>query len=285
MIMYVNGAFVTEKEAKVSAFDHGYMYGLGLFETFRVYHGHPFLLDDHFQRLQQGLKMLNIEWTMTKEDMHQVIVQLIQDNHLQKQDAYIRWNVSAGDEGIGLYTGVYRQPTTIAYIKPLPPKMSTEKRCVLLKTRRNAPETWPRLKSHHYLNNVIAKREIGTDPTVEGIFLTDDEYLAEGVVSNLFWVKEGVVYTPTVKTGILDGITRQLVIALLLREGFEVKEGFYRDENLLTADEAFMTNSIQEVVELTSINEVRIEGAPLVCQRLQELYKQLCRTLWTKNDV
>jgi 4-amino-4-deoxychorismate lyase len=285
MIVYVNGELMLEEEAKVSAFDHGYMYGVGLFETFRVYNGHPFLLDDHFRRLKEGLTTLGIEWDMNTQEVRKVLDDLIEANDLREMDAYVRWNVSAGDKGLGLYTGHYEKPTTIVYIKSLPQKMKVEKQGVILKTRRNTPETKVRLKSHHYLNNLLAKREIGPDPSIEGLFLTEGGHLAEGIVSNLFWVKKRVVYTPSIKTGILNGITRQFVIRLLQKEGYEVEEGFYLEKDLYEADEAFVTNSIQEVVPLTSIQSHLYKSSPPVTKKLQQLYQEQCRELLSRSEL
>ncbi|ERN53552.1 aminodeoxychorismate lyase [Alkalihalophilus marmarensis] len=285
MMMYVDGELVSGEQAKVSVFDHGYMYGLGLFETFRVYNGHPFLLDDHFRRLQEGLHMLGIEWEMNRKDMSRVIDQLINANQYQDQDVYVRWNVSAGDKGLGLYTGQYTEPVTVVYTKSLPEQMGREKQGVILKTRRNTPETKVRLKSHHYLNNIMAKREIGSDPSVEGIFLTEDGYLAEGIVSNLFWVKNGIVYTPSIETGILNGITRQFVIKMLKDSGYIVNAGKYPKEELYEADEVFVTNSIQEVVSLTSIDRHTYDSKQTITRELQQRYKLYSKKLWSKIEL
>ncbi|MFV8829756.1 aminodeoxychorismate lyase [Alkalihalobacterium sp. APHAB7] len=252
MYIYVNGEIVTPEDAKISAFDHGFMYGLGVFETFRIYEGHPFLVDDHFHRLHQSLNQLSIAWNWTKEDVMMVLRELLEKNKLT--NAYVRWNVSAGAGSLGLQVDPYEKPSTIVYVKPLPEKMSVTKRGVILKTKRNTPEGNERLKSHHYLNNIIGKREIGSDANVEGIFLTHDDYLAEGIVSNLFWLKNNVVYTPAVETGILNGVTRQFILTLLDELGYEYKEGFYKSNDLLEADEAFVTNSIQEIVSLEDVD-------------------------------
>jgi len=119
------------------------------------------------------------------------------------------------------------------------------------------------LKSHHFLNNIEGKREAGPDPAVEGIFLTEDGFLAEGVVSNLFFVKGGKVFTPALETGILRGITRDFVLSLLEKHHIPYEEGFYRTEDLKLADEAFVTNSIQEIVSLSHIDEVLFSSQSL----------------------
>jgi 4-amino-4-deoxychorismate lyase len=284
MFVYVNGKIVKKEEARISPFDHGFMYGLGLFETFRVYDGHPFLLDDHLERLNEGLRMLNIHLTLTREQVVHVIHELLKAN--QWRNAYVRFNVSAGVGDVGLQTDAYTNPTIIVYMKDLPRSASLEKVCKILNTRRNSPEGEIRLKSHHYLNNILGKREIGQDPQIEGIFLTRDGFVAEGIVSNVFWVKQNTVYTPSIETGILNGITRQFVLKMLSSLGIPYKEGFYSLEELQTADEIFLTNSIQEIVPVRQLEGRMypgIEGA--LTSILKDKYKQLTHVLWTRYEL
>ncbi|WP_246946058.1 aminodeoxychorismate lyase [Bacillus pinisoli] len=278
MYIYINGRIIKEEEAQISIFDHGFMYGLGLFETFRVYQGHSFLFFDHMSRLRKSLNELDIKWDLTNEELLQIVQELLAQNKLQ--DAYIRLNVSAGPSSLGLPMEAYTSPTTIIYIKPIP-KMVSEKEGVFLETIRNTPEGKYRLKSHHYLNNILGKKEIGQAPTKEGIFFTKEGNLAEGIVSNLFWVKDGVVYTPHIDTGILNGITRQFVLRLLDKNGIRYEEGFYKKEQIMNSDEVFVTNSIQEITPLTFI-----DGQPFLkntmtkqLQRLYQHYKPLLLTM------
>ncbi|MET3508521.1 aminodeoxychorismate lyase [Halalkalibacter oceani] len=283
MFIYLNGKIVDQAEANISAFDHGYMYGLGLFETFRVDGGHPFLLDDHFLRLHAGLQTLAIEWRMEREEALTILSNLLRANQLK--NAYVRWNVSAGPAEIGLPTGRYEQPTVIVYMKPLPPVKAQLKDAVLLQIRRNTPEGEVRLKSHHYLNNVLAKRELGDSPDQEGIFLTEEGLVAEGVVSNVFWIKKGVVYTPALQTGILDGITRQFVLALLEQWRIPVEVGCYKAEALLEADAAFVTNSIQEVVPLRSCGQQTYQTDLPLIRKLSDAFQHYRQRLWSRDEL
>ncbi|MGM9986983.1 MAG: aminodeoxychorismate lyase [Bacillaceae bacterium] len=253
MFIYLNGEYVEGDKAVISPYDHGYLYGLGIFETFRIYDGHPFLLDDHLERLHEGLQQLNIDVTISKEKVTEIINTLLYKNDLK--DAYIRLNVSAGIGEIGLQTMPYCEPNVICFIKPLPPKLErVYKQAMILKIPRNTPEGNIRLKSHHYLNNVLAKREIDNNGNVEGIFLTADGFVAEGIVSNVFFVKESIVYTPCLETGILNGITRKYVLDLCKENDIQIKEGYYTKEMLLDSDEVFVTNSIQEIVSIDEID-------------------------------
>jgi 4-amino-4-deoxychorismate lyase len=286
MFIYLNGKLVPKEEALISAYDHGYLYGVGLFETFRVYDGHIFLLEDHLQRLNEGLSSLLIEKCFTKQEVEKAISLLLEAN--EYQNAYIRLNVSAGWGELGLTVDPYVEPTIIIYAKPLPPPGSeiSEKKIQLLKLTRNTPEGEFRLKSHHFLNNILAKREIGNRLDVEGIFLTAEGDLAEGVVSNLFWVKDGSVFTPTIKTGILNGITRQFVIQLVRQKGMRVVEGLFKPEVLKDADEIFITNSIQEVVGINQWNKQVYPGKEgNLTGYLYERYRHYCSRLCSRNEL
>lgn len=259
MYLYLNGEIVHASEAVISPFDHGYLYGLGVFETFRTYEGHPFLLKDHLKRLSHGLKELNIAADLDEEKIRNAITALLNKNGLK--DAYCRFNISGGAGEIGLQTTPYEDATVILFQKELPPSLPLkEKEGVLLQLRRNTPETGERLKSHHYLNNMAAKREIGPSPQQEGIFLTKDGHLCEGITSNLFWVKDEELYTPAVETGLLNGITRQFILALAERMQFQVWEGLFELEGLLGADEVFFTNSVQEIIPVNRIDSMSLPG-------------------------
>lgn len=283
MYVYLNGEVIRKEEAVISPFDHGFLYGMGLFETFRVYNGHPFLLDDHLERLNHSLKLLNIEAQYSREQILTALRQLLKKNNLA--NGYIRLNVSAGIGEIGLQTKPYEEPNLIIFSKPLT-AMNKEKKAVILNLKRNTPEGQERLKSHHYLNNILAKREIGDAIDSEGIFLTEEGFLAEGVVSNLFWIKGNVLFTPAIETGILNGITRQFVMKLASKQGMTIKEGFFPIESAKEAEEVFVTNSVQEIVPIASFNgksKPGISGEKV--NELQRQYKYVCESLWSRLEL
>ncbi|OLN23665.1 4-amino-4-deoxychorismate lyase [Domibacillus antri] len=259
MYTYVNGAVIRNEEVCISPFDHGFLYGIGVFETFRTYDGKPFLLDEHVSRLNNSLRELNIAFELTREEAERIIALLQEANGWE--NAYIRLNVSAGEGEIGLQTKPYTKPNIIAFQKGLGPAGPlTTKRGIWLHTRRNSPEGSTRLKSHHYLNNVFGKRETGDDVGMEGLFLTESGYVAEGVVSNIFWTKNNTLYTPALETGILDGVTRQFVMKLVRTLSMDVEEGLYVPEEVESADEVFVTNSIQEIVPLSALGNTPLPG-------------------------
>jgi 4-amino-4-deoxychorismate lyase len=280
----LNGDIVAKGEAKISPFDHGYMYGLGVFETFRIYEKHPFLFLDHIERLQEGLSELNIDVVIDSQKILDDVERLLNANELSS--AYVRLNFSAGVGEIGLQVEPYHNPTYIIYMKPLEHEVQfPEKEAIILTTKRNSPEGKERLKSHHYLNNILGKREIGDDSNKEGLFLNEEGFFTEGIVSNLFWIKNGILYTPSVDTGILNGITRQFVLKLAESIGVDTEVGYYHNE-VLYSDEAFITNSIQEIVPLKTIEGKTFPGAEgPITKKLMGKYRSLTRTLWTKADL
>ncbi|MFP7288568.1 4-amino-4-deoxychorismate lyase [Shouchella clausii] len=261
MFLSINGAVVAKEQAAISAFDHGFLYGIGLFETFAADKNGVFLLEAHIERLLKGLESVGIAYSLTKERALETIYTLLEANQLE--EGYVRWNVSAGMREIGLFSDRYEAPTEIVYMKPLP-KKPLRKEAVVLHTVRNTPEGGVRLKSHHYLNNVLAKQELKQSPHAEGIFLTKEGYVAEGIVSNLFWIKGDVVFTPSLETGILGGVTRSFVIKQLQSVGHEVRVGLFKAEALHKADALFLTNSIQGVVPVTKLDGRELEIGSLV---------------------
>lgn len=274
MIIYLNGQFIEEKEASLSPFDHGFLYGIGVFETFRLYEGRPFLIEWHLERLERAAKDLQIKHRITKEELTDMLDNLLRLNHIEDGNARVRLNISAGISTKDFSAQTYENPTVLCFVNPLNPEnLPVQKEGKVLTIRRNTPEGQYRLKSHHYLNNMYAKQELGNDPRYEGIFLTEDGAVAEGIISNIFWSKGKCIYTPSLDTGILDGVTRRFVIEKMEKLGAEVKTGRFRLESLLTADEAWMTNSVLEIVPFSKIEEAAFPGVSgEMTGFLQELY-------------
>lgn len=272
MYIYINGKVLPMEEAVISPYDHGFMYGLGAFETFRTYNGFPYLIDEHMKRLHEALNELNINAVINTEHVIETVQTLLQKNKLD--DAYFRLNVSAGNGDIGLQTDPYENPVMILFTKPLPQSMALAKELVMLKTVRNTPEGEQRLKSHHYLNSILGKREL-TDPVrQEGVFLTEQGFISEGTVSNLFWYKDGTMFTPGLSTGILNGITRKWVLNASEKLNIPFETGNYKINELHDADEVFLTNSIQELVPVNRFEQKHFLGANgQLFQKLKAKYK------------
>jgi 4-amino-4-deoxychorismate lyase len=292
--IYVNGNIIEEEQAVVSVYDHGFLYGMGLFETFRTYNGKPFLLDEHVRRMASGCDQLGILYRAEPGEWRRILSRLLEVNGLR--DAYIRFTVTAGSDALGLPGDSYAKPNVVVYIKALPPRSEElyrdGKPLQLLQLKRNTPEGTGRLKSLHYMNNVLAKRELLQYPwagQAEGLFTDIQGHLAEGIVSNLFFFTEERLCTPSLNTGILPGITRAYVMRLAEQTGINTEEGLYTWDDLLAAEEVFITNSIQEIVPVSSL--IDREGLETVvgCGRervqtnkLMQLYRQ--QTQLTANE-
>lgn len=258
MQIAMNGALCASETAVISVYDHGFLYGIGLFETFRTYNGKPFLLKEHLHRLQAGCEELAIAYKPDEERLTALVRQLLEGNGLE--DGYFRLSVSAGRDVLGLPGDQYREPSEILYVKELtaldPAAWEKGRALQLLNTRRNTPESEERLKSFHYMNSILGKRELSRYPWAagaEGLLLDDCGFVSEGTVSNIFFVQEGVLHTPAPETCLLPGITRGWVIRAAMELGMPVEEGFYPWEALLEAEEIFMTSSIQELVPVTRL--------------------------------
>ncbi|WP_027415792.1 aminodeoxychorismate lyase [Aneurinibacillus terranovensis] len=290
MKIYLDGRILNAAEAVISPFDHGFLYGLGLFETMRSYGGKPALFTEHYKRLTAAAEEIGIAVTMSEAELTSAVLRTLAANDLT--DAYIRLNLTAGQADLGPTSDIYETPGWLIFARPLPAfsvqLYQTGKILQVLNTRRNSPEGSWRFKSHHYMNNRLAKREIGSNPLVEGLFLTNEDFIAEGIVSNVFFVNDGVLYTPSLAAGILPGTRRAFVMELAYKQGWKVEEGLYRIEDIIRADEVFITNAIQEIVPIHTIRDVT-DGHPVndyvvgkgtigpVTARLLALYRERLR--------
>lgn len=270
----MNGEYKRAEDLMVSPFDHGFLYGIGFFETFRTYDGYVFLYKEHMTRLKKALHEYNIHFPYKDKELLEVIRNL--DEAAGGTDGYFRLNVSAGMHDIGLAPTHYESPNVILFRKELVvPKAGTSKKGVWLETTRNEPESIVRHKSHHFLNNVGGRLEIPSLKEWEGLFLTKDGAVAEGITSNVFWVKERCIYTPAIETGILPGTTRAFLIRLAKKIGFKVEEGFYPKEAVELAEEVFVTNAVQELIPLREISGHFLLGSEgPVYQKLHKAYQQ-----------
>lgn len=256
MDAWKDGKLYQAANLTISPYDHGFLYGLGFFETFRTYNGKVFLWEAHWKRLSDALKDFRIAMPYDQDAILEAVDALTKAN--MEEDGYFRLNISAGVHDIGLQPRNYEQPTVILFRKPLAiSQRGVEKTAIWLNTPRNSPESQTRHKSHHYANNVQARFEVESLGSVEGIFFTSNGFIAEGITSNVFWVKDDIVYTPSLETGILAGVTRDWIIK---HASTKVEEGLYRKEDLETADEVFITNAVQELVPISRIGEKNFLG-------------------------
>ena len=217
LLIYLNGEFVPEEEAKVSVFDHGYLYGDGVFEGIRAYGGRVFRLKQHIDRLYDSAKAINLEIPYTRDEMGKVVCETCRRNNLS--DAYIRLVISRGKGDLGLDPRKCGTPTVVCIASSIalyPQELyETGLDVITVPTRRNIAEgVNPRIKSLNYLNNIMAKMEANRVGAGEGLMLNCDGYVAEATGDNVFIVREGALLTPPPHIGILEGITRGTVIEL-----------------------------------------------------------------------
>ncbi|MFY9856444.1 MAG: aminotransferase class IV [Exiguobacterium chiriqhucha] len=244
MWLWHNGELRGSSEVTIPVEDHGFLYGMGLFETFRTFNGIPFLFDLHWERLEKSLAELWIDLPYTKQEMEQAIQDVVRQNGTP--NLYVRLNVSAGVAPLGLYDGRYTRPNVTLLVKPLPESFQpTEKRLEAIPFPRSRPEAAFRLKSHHYMNNILGKRML-VDREAEGLFADDSGHVVEGLVSNIFWVEADQLWTTPLATGPLAGVTRRWVM-----DTFDVKERDVTFAELTQADEIWLTNSVQQIAPVT----------------------------------
>lgn len=266
LIIYLNGEFVPEEEAKISVFDHGFLYGDGVFEGIRAYHNRVFRLGEHIDRLYDSAKAINLNIPLSKEEMTEVVLETCRRNNLR--EAYIRLVVSRGRGDLGLDPRKCPQPTivNIASSISLYPEELYEKGLdvITVPTRRNIAEgVNPRIKSLNYLNNILAKIEANIAGVPEAIMLTQEGYVAECTGDNIFIAKKGVIKTPSLHLGMLEGVTRNAVIELAEKRGIKVMECVLTRYDLFTADECWLTGTAAELIPVVKIDDRVIgDGKP-----------------------
>ncbi|MDW7652147.1 MAG: branched-chain-amino-acid transaminase, partial [Bacillota bacterium] len=226
-IIYVNGSFIPEEEAKISVFDHGFLYGDGVFEGIRAYRGRVFKFDEHLARLYESAKSIMLDIPEPYEVMKEATLETIRKNGLE--DAYIRIVVSRGTGDLGLDPRKCPKATTVIIASSIvlfPPELYEKGLSVItVATRRNVPDALdPQIKSLNYLNNILVKIEANRAGVLEAIMLNAQGYVAEGTGDNIFIVKKGRIFTPPTYVGALNGITRQVIIDLAEEEGYTLAE-------------------------------------------------------------
>ncbi len=265
LLIYINGEFVPKDEAKISVFDHGFLYGDGVFEGIRAYNGKVFRLYEHLDRLYDCAKVIDLEIPLTKEEFAQAILETLRVNKLK--DAYIRPIVTRGIGDLGLDPRKCERPNVIIIAQPWDRLYGNlyEKglKAVTVAVRRNAIDSLPpNIKSLNYLNNILAKIEANAKGGDEAIFLDHNGYISEGSGDNIFIVKKKVVYTPPTINN-LKGITREVVIEILEEESIPFKETHLSLFDLYSADEVFVTGTAAEIAPVTVIDGRKIgNGKP-----------------------
>jgi len=279
--IFIDGEFVRKEDAKISVYDHGFLYGDGVFEGIRVYGGNIFRLEQHLKRLYNSAKAIMLEIPYTSEEITAIIVQAIQRNGFK--DAYIRVVVSRGKGDLGLDPYNCSNPSVIVIVEKLAiyPKELYESglEIVSVGSRRNAPDVLsPKLKSLNYLNNILVKIEAHLSGASEALMMNSQGYIAECTADNIFIVKGNRVITPPGYIGALEGITREAIMEMADSLGYEVKEEPFTRHDVYVADEVFLTGTAAEVIAVVKVDGRQIgDGTPGETTKalLEEFRKQV----------
>jgi branched-chain amino acid aminotransferase len=281
--IFLGGQFVKKEDAVISVYDHGFLYGDGVFEGIRVYSGNVFRLDAHLKRLYESAQSIMLQIPYTQEEMTQLIVETIRKNQLES--AYIRVVVSRGKGNLGLDPSSCLNPNVIIIAEELAmfPKEFYEHgiKIASVASRRNRPDVLsPQVKSLNYLNNILVKLEANQAGVQEALMLNDQGYVTEGSADNIFIVKNGIVYTPPVYLGALEGITRNAILDVARAQGFEVRETPFTRHDVYVADEVFLTGTAVEVIAVVEVDgRIIKDGKPgNVTNQLLEEFRRIVTT-------
>jgi branched-chain amino acid aminotransferase len=264
--IYIDGEFYPKSQAKISVYDHGFLYGDGVFEGIREYNGVVFKLKEHVDRLYHSAHAIMLQIPLTKEEMVKAVVETLRKNKMK--DAYIRLIVSRGIGDLGLDPRKCPKPTIIIITDTINIKAGNAKETGITTmfswVRRNPVDaTTHEIKSLNYLNSILAKIEANACGVDEALCLESNGYIAEGVGENVFIVKNGEILTPPTSTGALAGITADVVVELAAKLGLKLTVTNLTPFMLFTSDEAFFTGTAMEMVPIREVNKRPIgDGKP-----------------------
>jgi branched-chain amino acid aminotransferase len=273
--VFLNGKLVESENACVSVFDHGLLYGDGVFEGIRAYNNRVFKLDEHIDRLFDSAKVIMLEIPMTKDAIKKAILETCKANGIK--DGYIRPVMTRGIGNLGLAPWLCKNPSffVIADTIQLYPKECYENGMAIITvpTRRNLNEAMsPMVKSLNYLNNIMAKIEAKNAGVEEAIMLNNEGYVAECTGDNIFMIKNRKIITPPIVAGALPGITMATVLSIAEKLGYTVVEKFFSRAEMFIADEVFLTGTAAEVVPV-----IKLDGRVIGNGKPGEITKQLIK--------
>ena len=281
--IFLNGEYLDKREkALVPLYDHGFLYGDGVFEGIRAYAGRVFRLDDHMDRLYDSARGILLQIPYSREELLKILLETVRRTGLD--DAYIRLVVSRGPGDLGIdprkcaKAAVYIIAGSVALYPPETYKRGL--RCTIASTRRNRPDSLnPQIKSLNYLNNILAKIEAIQAGVDEAIMLNEAGYVTEGTAENLWAVAEGTCYTPPTHLGMLDGITRRVLIDLCVENGIPWAERTLVVHDLTRSDEVFLCGTGAELIPVTEIDQRVVgDGKPgPMFLRMVELFRARTR--------
>jgi branched-chain amino acid aminotransferase len=286
-LVYIDGTFYPKSEAKISVYDHGLLYGDGIFEGIRCYNGNVFRLGAHIDRLYDGAKAINLMLPVDKKKMSDIVCETIQENKLK--DAYLRLVVTRGFGDLGLDPRKCPKATIICIAENFAPLYGDlyDKgiSVVTVGVRRTPSDAFDvKAKSLNYINNVMAKIQANLAKCDEGLMMNSLGFICEGTGDNFFIVKNGCLITPPAEAGVLLGVTRQTIIDIADARGIQFKEQNLTPFDVYTADESFMTGTAAEVIPIVKIDDRTIgDGKPgKMTKELMSQFKKVRETEGTK---
>jgi branched-chain amino acid aminotransferase len=287
VVVNVNGTMADGASAAISVFDHGFLYGEGVYETIRTYNGEPFLFDRHMHRLRKSAAMIMLDVPLSDQEYLRRSIDTMAAAKLGKQpdgrlaEAYIRILHTRGIGDLTYDPAATPTPSVVVIVKPLPVAAEEQfqkgvKVCMVDIIRNHPRSVNPLIKSNNLLNNALCMQEALRKGGVEGVFRNYKGDLSECSQSNLFIVKDGIVRTPSLDAGLLAGITRQFVFELGAALGITVEEAALKDDDLFTADEAFFTSTTKDLMPIVQVDDRTIgRGVPgSVTQKLLGEYRR-----------
>ncbi|MEL5988071.1 branched-chain-amino-acid transaminase [Kurthia gibsonii] len=255
--IFLDGEFVAKEDAKISVYDHGLLYGDGIFEGIRVYNGNIFRLKQHLVRLYESAKSILLTIPYTIEEMTEIVVESVRVNELKS--AYIRLVVTRGVGNLGIDPSSCKKASVVVIVEPLAlfkeELYETGIKIVSASSRRNRSDVLsPKTKSLNYLNNVLVKIEANLAGVPEALMMNSEGYVAEGSADNIFIVRGKELITPPGYVGALEGITRNAILEIAREQGYEAKEEVFTRHDVYVADEVFLTGTAAEVIAVIEVD-------------------------------
>jgi branched-chain amino acid aminotransferase len=283
LLIYIDGNYYPKSQAKISVYDHGLLYGDGVFEGIKAYNGIVFKLKEHIDRLYRSAHTIMLQIPVTKEDMIKIVLETLRKNNLR--DSYIRLVVTRGVGDLGVNPKRCLKPTIIVITDTIALHKSEAKEkgltAMLSWVKRDPVDaTTHEIKSLNYLNSVLAKIEANINEVDEAICLDKNGFICEGVAENIFIVKNGCIFTPPSYTGALPGVTAETVMKLAAKLGYEIAEKNITPHELFNADEVFFTGTAAEIEYVREINKRQIGKGTIgpVTKRVMEEFSKLIRS-------
>jgi branched-chain amino acid aminotransferase len=287
LFVYVDGELVPKSKATVSVFDHGLLYGDGVFEGIRAYGGVVFKLKEHIDRLYESANYIRLSIPMKKEEMMEAVLQTLRKNSLR--DSYIRLLVTRGVGDLGLNPTICENPSIVVITEPSSPsqdpKMNAIGKTTVISSIRRDPvdATSHEVKSLNYMNSILARWEAIEAGVDEAIMLDTRGFVSEATAENVFIVRKGLMATPSTNSAILHGVTRQKVIEIAAEFGFEVSEREITPFELINADEVFLTGTLAEIVPVVKVNG-RLIGSGKVGHVTARIYAEFVKHRTDKSE-